>query len=42
LHSETLRLVQRHERDIEHVARALQAKMRLSGDEISSLLAEAA
>jgi hypothetical protein len=42
LHSETLRLVQRHEREIERVARELQARKRLSGDEISSLLAEAA
>jgi hypothetical protein len=30
------------ERDVERVARALQAKKRLSGDEISTLLAEAA
>lgn len=42
LHYETMRLVERHEREIERVARELQARKRLSGDEISSLLAEAA
>lgn len=42
LQEQTRHLVERHRSEIERVARALQAKKRFSGDEISTLLAEAA